>query len=139
MLTPVLSPYQFEYQQTSFSNEAAFVNQAYASGLRHFSSAVTTETFQAKFVRLTNAWKEATRFTSSYNQLLSNSAHLELIAMGEKVLPYIFKEMQREPDHWFLALHVLTSVNPVKNENRGNVIAMTNDWIKWAREKGYVA
>jgi hypothetical protein len=138
MLTPMLSPYQYQ-PPVSFSHEAILIDDAYRAGFEHFSSAVTTETFQSKFFRLTTAWKDATRFTSSYNQLLANPSYLELIAMGQKVLPYIFKEMQKEPDHWFLALHVLTSVNPVKPENMGNVAEMTKDWLEWAKTKKYAA
>lgn len=139
MITPTLSPYFNVAQSSSFGAEAAFVDKAYLNGFNHFSSAVTTETVQAKFQRLTHSWKEATKFTSSYNQLLLNPSYLELIAMGDKVLPYIFKEMQKQPDHWFLALHILTSVNPVKKDNMGKVLAMTQDWLVWAKSKGYVA
>lgn len=137
MIASVLSPYQISHQQTSFSTEASWIDQAYSNGLKHFSSTVITETFPAKFSRLTHSWKEATKFTSSYHQLLANPSYLELIAMGQKVLPYIFREMKAQPDHWFLALHILTAVNPVKKENMGNVQAMTNDWLNWGREKGY--
>lgn len=141
MLTsPTLSPFQpINYPRHSASTEASWVDNAYTVGITHLSSTITTETFENKFSRLTCAWKDSTMFVSSYNQLLSNPSYLEMIAMGEKVLPLIFAEMQKEPGHWFLALNVITSVNPVKPESRGNIPAMTNDWLNWAKSKGYVA
>jgi hypothetical protein len=140
MSTAILSPIQLSrYQGVSQSVRSDLVDQAYLRGFHHFTSTVVTETFAAKFYRLTQSWKDATRFSSTYQQLLANPSYLELIAMGEKILPFIFTDMQREASHWFMALHILTGMNPVKPENRGNIQLMTHDWLEWAKSKGYVA
>jgi len=135
----ILSPIQFSRQQLSPSVQGDLVDCAYLKGFHHFTSAVVTETFAAKFFRLTQSWKDATRLSSTYQQLLANPSYLELIAMGEKTLPYIFYDMRNEPSQWFIALHILTGKNPVKPESRGNINAMSKDWLGWAESKGYVA
>lgn len=136
-------PYTYPYQPSvSFSEEARFVDIEYLNSLKHLSSAVTTETLEAKFKRLSIAWKNDIAVSinsSSYNQLLTTSAYVEIIAMGKQALPFIFKEMKNEPDHWFIALNLITSVNPVKKEHAGNIEAMTQDWISWAQTKGLYA
>jgi hypothetical protein len=51
--------------------------------------------------------------------------------MGEKALPFIYFELQKEPDHWFWALKAITCEDPVPKEQRGNLQLMTIAWLKW--------
>jgi len=51
--------------------------------------------------------------------------------MGDKALPFIYYELQQEPDHWFWALKAITCEDPVPIESRGNLQLMANAWLKW--------
>lgn len=89
---------------------------------------------QLKFQLLAESWKEESRFLAfakTRTQLMSYQA---IIKMGKTVIPYILIEMQQHPNHWFAALKQLTGINPILPEHRGNIIAMTNDWVLWGKK-----
>ena len=64
------------------------------------------------------------------------STYQAIIGMGETALPFILDEMRQRDGHWFWALRAITGENPVPPEHRGNVEAMTQDWLQWARQRG---
>ena len=53
--------------------------------------------------------------------------------MGSAALPFIFSELEREPDNWFWALKAITGEDPVPEEHRGDVALMAKDWLAWAQ------
>ena len=65
--------------------------------------------------------------------MAEHQAYQKIIAMGNDVVPFIIKEMEREPDHWFIALYAITGANPVPSESRGHIDEMTQAWIDWWR------
>ena len=76
-------------------------------------------------------------FTSSTSRICSHPAYLRIIGLGKEVLPFIFREMGREPNHWFVALEALTGENPIPPDHIGDVKKMTKDWLDWAEGIGY--
>lgn len=91
-----------------------------------------------KFHNLAEIWKEETLLTSSINEIESNKSYLEIIGMGEKALPLIFQDLKSEPSFWFSALEKITGYNPIDQSHRGIIKLMTEDWLKWGEEHGYV-
>ena len=65
-------------------------------------------------------------------------AYQEIIAMGPKAIGLILQELKKEPDFWFWALRYLTGVNPITDDIRGNVMAMTTAWLDWGCTRGYL-
>ena len=55
--------------------------------------------------------------------------------MGTSVLPLILEELRDEPDHWFDALFEITGENPIPPGLRGDVAAMAQVWVNWAKRK----
>lgn len=107
---------------------------------RSNESSYTLQSFENRFNSLVATWKHDTVFSSSVSEITSNKSYLQIIALGEKALPYIFKSMTEEPHHWFVALTSITGgVNPIKSEHRGNISQMTSDWLNWAKREKYVA
>ncbi len=104
----------------------------------HFTDSITTQTSEQEFDVLTATWKNDMRFSSSIHSLMTNPSYLRVIAMGKKAIPLILEDLKQEPDHWFIALNILTGQDPVPNESRGDVIAMTAAWLQWGRENKYV-
>jgi hypothetical protein len=86
-----------------------------------------------RFQKLAAAWKSAVRFLSDTDEMCSHPAYQEIIGMGAAALPYIFSELEREPDNWFWALKAITGEDPVPEEHRGNVELMAKDWLLWAQ------
>jgi hypothetical protein len=63
----------------------------------------------------------------------------QIIGMGDRALPLILSELQREPDHWFWALEAITQENPVPPEAAGRVRQMADAWLMWGKQHGYIA
>lgn len=91
-----------------------------------------------KFQNLAERWKEETFITSSCNEIVSNRSYLEIIDMGEKILPLIFQDLKSEPAFWFFALEEITECNPIEKSHRGFIKLMKEDWLKWGEEHGYI-
>jgi hypothetical protein len=65
-------------------------------------------------------------------------AYQQIIGLDSPALPLILLELRRELDHWFWALKAITGQDPVPPESRGRVQKMTDAWLDWGREHGYV-
>lgn len=89
---------------------------------------------QLKFQLLAEKWKEESRFLSFVKERTQLLTYQAIITMGKPAIPCILKEMQAQPNHWFAALKQLTGVNPILPEHKGNLKAMTNDWILWGKK-----
>jgi len=96
---------------------------------------------RAVFESLLQEWHAERGATSSVAKMVSCRSYLSIIGMGKaRAVELILAQMESEgddPDHWFLALQVLTGVNPVSEEDEGNLQAMARTWLQWARNSGY--
>jgi len=120
-----------------FGDVAIVVEQSRNQAFEYFTSAVTTETLRQKFERLADTWQKETVLVSNIGLIQSNPSYLGIIAMGKDALPFIFNNMRQNPNHWFIALNAITGVNPVQENDRGNVEAMTTSWLQWAKKNAY--
>ena len=91
-----------------------------------------------KFKRLVDRWRKETVFQSSAHQMATHPSYQEVIGMGKDAIPYLLQELERNPDHWFWALRSITGIDPVRQEDRGNVRAMTDAWREWGRLEGHI-
>jgi len=95
------------------------------------------ETIEERFDRLAAIWKSETRFLSSTTKMAEHPAYQEIMTMGDEVVPFILRELETEPDHWFKALRAITGAEPVVAADAGNVPKMAKAWLSWGREHGY--
>jgi len=95
---------------------------------------------ETEFDRLATAWKAVARGPqSSVSRIVTHPAYLEIISYGEKVIPFILRDLQKEPNHWFIALKILAKqFSPVKPEDAGNIKKMTEAWLEWGRKNGNI-
>jgi len=91
-----------------------------------------------EFASLLNAWNEATRFQSDPSKIITHQAYYRLIGLGPRALPYIFRDLQAGGGPWFVALQALTGENPVLPEHARRSHMMRQDWLEWAKAKGYL-
>jgi hypothetical protein len=91
---------------------------------------------KARFERLAAQWREQAAPLSSSTDRAMLPSYQTIIGMGETALPFILEEMRNRGGHWFWALRAITGENPVPSEHRGNVEAMTQDWLQWGGERG---
>jgi hypothetical protein len=89
-----------------------------------------------RFRQLLGEWHKERGATSSITAMVLCPAYQKIIAMGSEAIPLILRQMESEgddPDHWSWALRALTSANPVPDAIRGNMKAISNAWLTWAR------
>ena len=92
---------------------------------------------EVEFQMLATQWKNDTIWDSSVTQKILHPFYQQIIGMGPIVVPWILKQLQKEPDFWFDALTAITREQPVLPEHAGDMQAMTNDWLEWGRHNGY--
>ena len=93
---------------------------------------------EALFNELVGNWKQETRLLSSTTAIATHPAYQRIIGLGPQAVPLILAEMKREPGHWFWALTAITGENPVSSTDQGRIPAMTDTWLKWGRENGWI-
>jgi hypothetical protein len=91
-----------------------------------------------RFAQLVALWKDRSRHMSNTAQMAMLKPYQQIIGLGERAVPLILQELQREPDHWFWALEAITQVNPVPSEAAGRVQQMADAWIAWGKQHGYL-
>ncbi len=101
----------------------------------------TTETteLEAAFSKLAEQWTKETALHSNPAIITRHPAYPQIIAMGEKALPFIFREMEqkRNRPHWFLVLHDITGTTPAPREIWGKAEEIASAWRQWGREQGH--
>lgn len=93
-----------------------------------------------KFKALVAQWRAERGATSSITAMAMCDPYQKIIGMGREAVPLIIAQMRSEvpePDQWFWALQVITGVDPVAEEDRGDFVKMSQSWISWAENEGY--
>ena len=101
------------------------------------SKALSDDQLMKRFARLAATWRGETAYVSSSTEMFAHPAYQEIIRMGPAVVPLLLADLEKEPEHWTWALHVITGANPVAAEHAGNLEKMAEAWLKWGRENGY--
>jgi hypothetical protein len=92
---------------------------------------------QLAFVTLASEWKEQVGGSSFVAEKTNHPAYQKIIEMGQVVVPFLLRELEQKPTHWFEALKAITGENPIQPEQRGRTKQMAQAWLKWGREQGY--
>ncbi len=90
---------------------------------------------ELRFSLLAQKWYEETRFLSFASQREANPTYQAILAMGNTILPYLFRELEAGETAWFGALRHLTQANPVLPEHKGKHELAKQDWLQWAKEQ----
>ena len=98
----------------------------------------TTE-LETRFRALADQWRRETGGLSSISQKAAHPAHQEIIEMGPAAIPLLLRELQERGGHWFMALRALSGENPVPREYAGRIPKITECWLEWGRERGYIS
>ena len=89
------------------------------------------------FNRLADEWRRDRPRGVDVANMVMHPSYQRIIGMGEDAIPLILNELDRQPDHWFWALHSITGADPVPEDYQGNISEMANAWIEWGRRDGY--
>lgn len=91
---------------------------------------------ESVFRELIKEWHVERGASSSITEIAMCPAYQRIIAMGEPAVLLILRQMESEgdePDMWFWALRAITNVDPITDDIRGDVIAMSDAWLDWGR------
>lgn len=83
-------------------------------------------------------WLEETKLLSSMSKITKHPSYQNIIKLGKKAIPLILKDLRKETNHWFFALHKITGQDPIKKEHEGYVLDMANDWIEWGIKNSFI-
>ena len=89
------------------------------------------------FKRLSEDWRRNRPRGVDVADMVMHPSYQRIIGMGEDAIPLILNELDRQPDHWFWALHSITGADPVPKDCQGNISKMANAWIEWGRRNGF--
>jgi hypothetical protein len=92
---------------------------------------------QAEFDRLARRWRDETQALSSLTRVVRHPAYQAIVAMGERAIRPILRDLERGPELWGPALHAITGALPVPAADAGRVARVAEAWLTWARENGY--
>jgi len=105
-----------------------------------YSLRATRKTFDVifsdaqRFNELAEKWQAERGISSSSTAMILCPSYQAIIGMGPPAIDLILARLKAEgddPDHWFWALQILTGINPVPEEDEGNVRKMADTWLKW--------
>ncbi|MCX5890935.1 MAG: hypothetical protein NTY36_16030 [Deltaproteobacteria bacterium] len=99
---------------------------------------IKIESLQMKFKRLLTEWKQQSVFLSSATAMAMLPSYQGIIGMGEPVLPLILNELKDRPAHLFWALRAISGIDPVPQEDKGNIGKMMEAWLNWGRQKRFI-
>jgi hypothetical protein len=74
-------------------------------------------------------WKEETSHWSSLSKAFAHPSYLRIIGLGKLAVPLLIRELQEQPDHWFIALEAITGVDPVPSS--ATFDQAVHAWIDW--------
>lgn len=135
-MPPFMVPFDFSAIRDALSNEAAVVANEQEDAWRHFISSVSLP--REMFGNLVKSWDFDTGTSSYIEEIISNQSFRGIIGLGPIAIPLILEELAAQPSFLFVALEEISGVNPVKPEHRGDIAAMTQDWLDWGRQRGYL-
>jgi hypothetical protein len=110
-----------------------------ADAPRQARSPLATEPdLERRFRELVAEWQAEVAPLSSTTARVQHPAYRAIIALGPAVVPLLLRELQQRPNHWFAALRSLTGSDPVPPADRGRIGPMTEAWVTWGKEQGYL-
>jgi hypothetical protein len=120
-----------------FGVSARSLSEKVDSTVKHYYSPVSRSSIEDDFDSFALTWGIDNRHNSNAQLIAQHPSYQRIVGMGRDALPLIFKRMKKAHGHWFLALQAITGINPVKVDNRGDIPAMTNDWLDWGKRNGF--
>lgn len=106
--------------------------------LNQESETTRAETTEQRFRRLEAKWVAETGHLSSYTAIIRHPAFREIVNLGEAVIPLLLNDLVRRPGLWVWALHDITGDDPVAATDAGKIGKMSEAWLRWGREHGYL-
>ena len=121
-------------------DDSGWLAEIFIQSVSHFSWPTrTTKTSPAdELSALAEQWRRETAHVSSTSDLTGHPAYQRIIGMGRDALPFLLRQLEAHPEHWFPALEAITGIDPVPEADRGRMRRMAEAWTAWGREQGHI-
>jgi hypothetical protein len=133
-----LATFLFPERYASTGAELGEVDEAGLRACGHYFSEQTVsrrpQVLETVFRHLADEWIEDTQFQSSLTRITNHPSYRKIISLGNEVVPLILGDLAANRRPWFTALREITGADPVQPNERGNVAAMADSWLRWARD-----
>jgi len=138
VLSPSRTPLAVDYGLSVGPDYHTIIRQ-WQEAVEHYTLPATRQpqSLEQIFHELVTTWWTETLFTSSVTDMAMHRSYQRIIGLGPAAIPLLLRELERQPDHWFWALHAITGVDPTMPEQKGKVQEMAKAWLDWGREAGY--
>lgn len=125
---------------SAVGDESGVLKESLKNSIDHFMVPISRQWANpaTRFFRLKQEWEEATAMLSSITEIAMHPAYQQIIGMGSIAIPFIMRELENRPTHWFWALKSITGEDPVPPEKRGRIGDMAKAWLSWGREHDYI-
>lgn len=133
-------PPNIEMVDTAVCSESEKMRKEYKRMIKHYFLPISTQLAnpETRFLGLKTQWETDTAILSSATEIALHPAYQKIIGMGHTAIRLILVEMKKRPGHWFWALKSITGEDPVLPEQRGRIKEMTQAWLHWGKEHGYL-
>lgn len=85
--------------------------------------------------RLLKELDDQTKVMSSVEQMKRTPAYREILRSGQSAVPVLLDALRQEADMAIMAaLADITNADPVPQQVRGNVRAMSKAWLAWGQQ-----
>ncbi|NET56937.1 MAG: hypothetical protein F6K47_12460 [Symploca sp. SIO2E6] len=111
-------------------------NRKHESALNYFFEEEIEVNMIQRFNKLAAKWQNETCGLSSITKKITNFNYLKIIAMGKTVVPLILHSLAQQPDHWFVALKVLTDQDPTSPNS--SFEEAVEAWLSWGKQEGLI-
>lgn len=142
MICTSYPPYCYSNIETvaAVCSESEKMREAYERIIEHYLAPISTQLAnpETRFLTLKTQWEADTAMLSSATEIAMHPAYQQIIGMGHIAIRLILLEMKKNPGHWFWALKSITDEDPVLSKQRGRMREMTQAWLRWGREHGYL-
>ena len=91
---------------------------------------------EAEFGQFAEQWRRDTFFHSSLSKKFTHPAYVTIMAGGKSVLPFILKDLENNPDHWFYALRYIVRKDVASGA--ANFDDARAAWLDWGRTNNYI-
>ena len=97
-----------------------------------------SEEVREEFANLAAQWTQDVEGISSTVEMVKHPAYQRIVSMGEAVIPLLLEDLSQNPIYWLPALGQITQQNPVPPEQRGKIKQMSQAWLNWGKQEGYI-
>ena len=93
----------------------------------------------SKFRQLVNEWRVETAYLSSAKQKMDHPAFKSIVEMDEWAVGWIIEELKTKRDFLFMALHLITKIDPSPPSAKGKPHEIIEAWLQWAERENIKA